>query len=316
MTADPDLIDEIRLHYRLAKQVEATRIMHDQQLASYVRVFLTAWTPAGSELTRAKANAQTKRVIDAVRKGEKPSAEDTELCDAIAARIVMLEPMRQYLVDNYTAHRKQAEKLAATLPAAGFVERVRGFSIWGLVALVGEAGDLGLYPGCRHLYKRLGLAPNECYEAGQKKTGRKIPRLTRGRVMGIIADPLLRAQRRAQTDDEAAHAIGPYGKVYGDVRHRHEAAGGCENCRRVSPTTKKPMVAAHSHALGRRAMLKALIHDVHQAWHGKAPDFLTAWESHVRCESQPSDDLPSPSSSRPSHRRNESHGSFGRPAAP
>jgi len=103
------------------------------------------------------------------------------------------------------------------------------------------------------MYKRLGLAPDECYPRGEKSTGRKIPRATRGRIIGCLADPLLRAQWRSEKDDVAAHPIGPYGAVYGTTKARQLATG------------KTP---GHSHAIARRAMIKALIHDVHRAWFG------------------------------------------------
>src|SRR5690606_9300134 len=43
LTADPSLIAAIRLHYRLAKSAELSRIVIDQKLVSFARVFLTAW---------------------------------------------------------------------------------------------------------------------------------------------------------------------------------------------------------------------------------------------------------------------------------
>jgi len=258
LTADPSLIAAIRLHYRLAKSAELSRIVIDQKLVSFARVFLTAWTPSGDEMTREKANKQAMRVIETIRDAETPREEDAALCEAMAKMVLAMEPSRAAFEAERKAQRKHAEKLAKTLPAWGRIEHVLGFGIWGLVTIIGEVGDVGLYPGCRHLYKRVGLAPDECYPRGEKSTGRMIPRAARGRIMGIIADPLLRQQWRGERDDAPAHAIGPFGKVYGETKARHLAAG------------KKP---GHADKIARRAMVKALLHDVHRAWHGMALDY-------------------------------------------
>lgn len=73
--------------------------------------------------------------------------------------------------------------------------------------------------------------------------------------MGIIADALLRAQWRGEKDGVPAHSIGPFGAVYGEAKARQLAAGKSKG---------------RAEKLARRAMIKALIHDVHAAWHGKA----------------------------------------------
>lgn len=264
VTAPPALIDELRLHYRLAKSAEAARIVIDQKLASFARVFLTAWTPDGDELTREQANKQVARVIATIRDAEVPAEEDAALCEAMASMVLAMEPSRAAFEIERKAHRKAAEKLALPLPAWKRIGHVMGFGIWGLVALIGEAGDIGNYPGCRHLYKRLGLAPDECYPRGEKNTGRMIPRNTRGRMMGVIADPLLRAQWRGEKEGSPAHPIGPFGKVYGETKARHLAAGKQKG---------------HADKLARRAMTKALLHDVHRAWHGMPLDYAgIEWE--------------------------------------
>lgn len=260
LTAPPDLIDAIRLNYRLAKSAEQSRIGIDQRLVSFVRVYLTAWTPKGEEIDRKKHSAQAMRVIDTVRDGAEPKAEDAELCEMVASMVAAMEPTREAYEVARKLHRKEVERAVKKLPAWERIGHVRGFSLWGLGALIGEAGDIGQYSGCRKLYKRLGLAPNECYPKGEgKNTGRMIPRNARGRIMGIIADAFLRAQWRGEKEDCPAHAIGPYGEVYRTTKERHLAAG----------KTK-----AHADKTARRAMVKALIHDVHRAWHGQTLTYL------------------------------------------
>lgn len=96
--------------------------------------------------------------------------------------------------------------------------------------------------------------------------------------MGIIADPLFRAQwRGAREGDDGsqrgnesqvdfdpvatsipAHAIGPFGAVYGEAKVRQLAAGKTKG---------------HAEKLARRTMVKALLHDVHRAWHGVELDY-------------------------------------------
>lgn len=134
------------------------------------------------------------------------------------------------------------------------VSDIQGFSSWGLSALVGEAGDLGNYPNPAKLHKRLGLAPDDAYPTGEKRKGRMIPRACRGRIFGMIADPLFKHQWRGEKDGVAPHAIGPYGVVYAAAKAKGLASG----------KTKK-----HADVLARRIMLKALVLDAWCAWHGR-----------------------------------------------
>jgi hypothetical protein len=257
-TARSDLIDSIRLNYRAAKSAERARITIDQQLVSFCRVYLTAWTPTGEEVDRKKSSAQAMRVIETVRGGEEPADEDRALCEVVETMVKAAEPTRVQFEATRKIHRRAVERAVETIEGWKRIEHVRGFSAWGFGALIGEAGDIGAYSGCRKLYKRLGLAPDECYERGEKNTGRKIPRMARGRVMGIIADALLRAQWRGEKEGKPAHAIGPFGKVYGEAKPRHLANG------------KSKM---HAERLARRAMVKALIHDAWRAYHGLPLDY-------------------------------------------
>lgn len=278
MTVPAETIDRIRLAYRLAKAAETSRIRIDLGLYALARVYASEWTPDAEKPTRAKAAAQAKRVVDTIRKGGVPREEDRLMYTAVAEMVLAAEPSRVAFDAEGKKHHRNAEQTVRQLPSWQRIGHVKGFSAWGLAAIIGEAGDIGQYSGCRKLFKRLGLAPDECYPTGEKKTGRKIPRMARGRVMGIIAEPLLRAQWRGAKevgDDDGdasheaveshcgndrvpvvvpAHAIGPYGKVYGDAKARHLAAGKSKG---------------HADKAARRAMVKALLHDVHAAWHGE-----------------------------------------------
>lgn len=272
---DKTYIDEIQLNYRLSKSAEGARMVIDQKLVSFARVYLTAWTPDGEELDREKARKQAERVIKMIRKESKPKKADAELYEIMYPMVLGMEPARETFDEESKARRKAVVEAVSLLPAYDIIERVMGFGPWGLGVLIGEAGDIGKYSGCRKLYKRLGLAPDDAYPRGEKSTGRMIPRRARGRVIGIIAESLFKWQWAAERgpngeklmeEDEKgqpgnipAHPIGPYGAVYGEARARHLAAGKTKG---------------HARNLARRAMIKALIHDVHRAWNGLPPDYV------------------------------------------
>lgn len=273
-----DIIDRIRFEYRLAKAAEQSRIRIDLGLYAFARVYFSAWQPSAEKVSRLKAAAQAKRVVDQIRAGTAPSEEDSAIYAAMSGMVNTAQASWHAFEVERKAHRKAAEKMVAQLPAWDRIKHVRGFSVWGLATIVGEVGDVGDYPGPRHLFKRLGLAPDECYPKGEQRTGRMIPRNSRGRIMGIIADPLFRAQwRGAREGDDGsqrgnesqvdfdpvatsipAHAIGPFGAVYGEAKVRQLAAGKTKG---------------HAEKLARRTMVKALLHDVHRAWHGVELDY-------------------------------------------
>lgn len=296
MTAPPDFIHELRLAYRFAKVAEDTRNRLMQGVVSFLRVHASGWHPDADKATRLRAAAACLRVVKRSLIEARPREEGGKIRCPLPDILVgvpayekgdelyleaplirdMAAPWWRFEIER-RGYRIAAERKAESLP--GFERmpaRGKGFGVWGLVAIVGEAGDLGAYSGCRKLFKRLGLAPNESYPQGEKRTGRKIPRAARGRVMGVIADPLLRKQwRGARKDDggslaryesQDAHdpavipgeALGPFGAVYGEVKAHALASGKSKG---------------HADKIARRAMVKALLHDVHRAWHGLPLDY-------------------------------------------
>ena len=138
----------------------------------------------------------------------------------------------------------------------------RGFSVHGLAVIVGNSGDLSNYPGPAALWKRLGWAPADEYETGEKSDGRKVPRARKGRIYGVIVPQIIKAQVRRVKDDDGRKtdesvAIGPYGAVYLETKarllERFTAEGG-----------KAPKW--HASNLAYRVMLKALLRDLWCAW--------------------------------------------------
>lgn len=283
---DPSLIGQIRLHYRLAKSAEQSRIAIDQRLVSFVRVYLTAWAPDATAEDREKHKKQAGRVVKALQEAAKRKEPDQPILEAVKPHKddVELYPLAAEMVENAERsraafdamarqHEKSARKRAAKLPAWERLRHIKGFSAWGLAVIVGEAGDISNYSGVRKLYKALGWAPKECYQAGETG-GRMVPKAKKGRLHGIVRKPIFQAQWRGErlptgelvTKDEQrgqpgnipAHATGPLGEIYGATKRRHIEAGKTKG---------------HAENLAQRTMLKALIHDVHRAWHGMPLDF-------------------------------------------
>lgn len=304
VTVPSDTIDGIRLKYRLAKTAEDTRNRLGGGITALARTYASGWDPTASLAERKETAAAAKRIVKHVLRAQRPdiwsrypdvlakvelsSSEETMLKGVQAHILDMAAPWWLFEMHR-DLNRVEAERLARTLPAWSRLDHIKGFTIWGLVTIIGEFGDLTdnlvpeaerksghRYSGVRRIYKRLGLAPDECYPTGEKSKGRKIPRSTRGRIMGIIADTLLKHQWAGERGPEGeklaasgkgdptnipAHPTGPYGAVYGKVKASHLAQG------------KKD---GHADKVARRAMVKALIHDVHLAWHGEPLEYAAA----------------------------------------
>jgi hypothetical protein len=303
-TALSDTIDPIRIAYRRAKAAEDTRNRLGAGTIAYVRTYVSGWNPNADKAERKKRAAGATRVVKHVLRHARPIdnkgrglmpfpdvLDKVELEESDEAILTTAGELIRDIAGpwwRFEAERQRwrhkAEMLARSLPGWSNISHVSGFSVWGFVAIIGEFGDLTdlavpeserepgrRYGGVRRIYKRFGLAPDACYPAGARRTGLKIPRATRGRIMGVIAEPLLRQQWRGEKKDDSgsqqtndshehldpavvpAHAIGPYGQVYGEAKARHLADG---------------WEKLHADKAARRAMVKALIHDVHKAWHG------------------------------------------------
>jgi hypothetical protein len=292
-----EVIDSIRHKYRLAKTAEDTRNRLGSGIIAYVRTYASGWDPTATQAERKETAASAKRVVKHVLRSARSESwtrypdvlakadlttDDQQMLQAVAPMILDVAGPWWLFEEQRDLNRHEAERLANALPAWRNLDHIKGFTIWGLVALIGEFGDLTdnfvpeaerkegqRYSGVRRLYKRLGLAPDDCYPSGEKRTGRKIPRNTRGRIMGIIADTLLRHQwagergpdgeklsesEKGGPKNKPAHPTGPYGLVYAEAKARQLMSGKS---------------LGHADKLARRAMVKALIHDVYLGWHGR-----------------------------------------------
>jgi hypothetical protein len=152
---------------------------------------------------------------------------------------------------------REMRRLARALPGYAFVQGVRGFGDLGFGIIVGEAGDLGAFPTKGHLWKRLGLALVGDIRQQRRSNAEEAAAHgyspSRRAEIWTVADSMFRAQWRGAKPDAPAHALGPYGEIYG----RRKA---------WTAETHPDWSPAHRDADARRIMAKALIKHLRQAW--------------------------------------------------
>lgn len=179
----------------------------------------------------------------ALGKGSHPLAET-----ALSAIFPLVEG-RKAVETSRKAVEKRLAKLAAQLPAAGWVANTRGFGIASLAAIVGEAGDLRHYTTVAKLWKRMGLAVMPSGRQ-RKVTGAEgiehgySP--TRRSVVWTIGDCIIKAG-------------GPYKELYNE-RKLYEA--------------ERVETKAHAHNRAKRYMEKRLLRDLWVAWRGGDHQFV------------------------------------------
>lgn len=195
-----------------------------------------------AEESRAKMVAASNRVYAAILKG-KPLDDERER-EAATACAPLVVTMKQG-IESIEAYRANVEKrmgeIAATLPAADFAESVRGFSVMRLAVLIGEAGDLSDYANPGKLWKRMGVAPIECYKMEKKDGGEGYTKPKRRRSeLFVIGDCLVKG-----------NGDGPYRALYLE-RKEYEA--------------DRVKTKMHAHRRAQRYMEKRLLKDIWVAW--------------------------------------------------
>lgn len=135
--ADPALVSEVVTLWRLYQDlVEAQRK-------------LTLQAGAICRRLRGGNKKEGRALLKAIEKG-------THLEEAVSVRVLL--EARQPLDHHRKCIDQHLEELAEKLPAADFVRSVPQVSLLnGLAAIVGEAGDLSLYPNPAKLWKRFGV---------------------------------------------------------------------------------------------------------------------------------------------------------------
>lgn len=261
----------------------------DLTLGAYLRTQL-GWSLQKPKAEREAIRAQAAAVIDAgerhVKAWEKAKAAAAKgkVPTNLPVMPLELKPWAHVVVPKIEIRRKTDEleaaatkamsALAATLPCAEWADEVRGFGMLGLAIIVGEAGDLALYPKKGHLWKRMGVA---CGEDG-----------TRQGVVdkGITGDARKAAwieQRYSPVRRSRLYTVGvslimagesPYRQVYLD-RKKYEALKAEAAGLIVAPSAKIPASRkAQYRSLGhidnraRRYVEKRLLRDLWNAWRG------------------------------------------------
>ena len=151
---------------------------------------------------------------------------------------------RDFTETQRKACQKELLKAAKQLPAAGWVQSVRGFGMPSFAAIVGEAGDLGSYDSVAKLWKRMGLAvidgksQRRVSDAAEAARHGYNPR--RRSEMHVVGECILKAG-------------GPYREVY-DQRKAYETERAPE------------MSKIHAHRRAMRYVEKRLLRDLWRAW--------------------------------------------------
>ena len=223
---------------------------------SYVRRAM-GWNKDMPEKESTKIKTRAAQIVKAIKEGEAdPNDPVVQACGPL---VMTFAASTGPLVEMRAGIEKEMIRLAKTLPAAPFIEKVRGVSPLGLAVIVGEAGDLSGYSGPDKLRKRLGVAPKHCYPIHvDERTGKKVhmvPKRRRGEMYGVIIESLFKAQSGNVDDDGVVtREAGPYRLVYDQAKASREGREGWTKMR------------AHLHALF--VMLDKFLVDLWREWRG------------------------------------------------
>ncbi len=149
---------------------------------------------------------------------------------------------------------KEMRSLAKSLPVYQWVESIKGLGALGLAVILGEAGaPLDQFTTPSKLWKRLGVAPPQCY-AMVTKDGRTVPAIPKRRRGEIwtITDSLLKK-------DNA------YLRLYRE-RRLYEVNQHPEFDKGIDKKTGKKKVTIHCHRRSFRYAEKRMILDLWNEW--------------------------------------------------
>lgn len=164
-----ETIDEIRYWHRQRNFAMKQRKRSDLALGSFLRLQL-GWNKSLPAADRTRISGNASALVETgekiIKEASKPEAKRKAVPGAdslqyqewsgiIEASVAARLPYSAVEV-HYT---KEMERLARTLPVwESWACEIRGFGPRSLAVIVGEAGDLSLYPKKGHLWKRMGLA--------------------------------------------------------------------------------------------------------------------------------------------------------------
>lgn len=295
------VIDTIRALHRKARWALKQRVKLDNGLLAYIRVSL-GWSPDMTEAEHTKVSARARAIVAAVE-ANKPAGTDGELfAGLIMTNAQSRDPLKKMEDDAV----KDMEKWVRMLPGYGFVKATKGFGDASFARIVGEAGDIGSYANPGKLYKRMGVAvfdgrrqgapehTSDKAEMDQRWIAHGYNRRRRSESWNAVSS-MFKHQWRGDRDADGnnpaetkkpvavpAHAIGPYGEVYGNRKveetAKNEAGDYAEQAAeqvRKLRAAKKPvpqlnldgkLTAAHIDNRARRYMEKRVIKHLWQAW--------------------------------------------------
>ena len=218
-------IDDLVQHGRRRRYAMGVQQKLDRALEAYVRCNYTEWDPDAPEAERAKANAETRRMID--------DAEEGRGIDVVILMAAANKESRAV----WDRIRKTAEsdmlKIVKPLPVVPFIERTHGLGLPGLAAILAETGTLDGYANPAKLWSRLGFAPHDGHAMSTWRREKWRPRaLTkeewidhpfkpqRYAFMFSLAKPLRDHQwiGAKKSENSKGQPDGPYGQLYFDRR--------------------------------------------------------------------------------------------------
>ena len=226
------------------------------------------WQPDAAGKANTALKARAKALVETLMAGKPALADEAAVTEWLAPMIQIDAPAWRSHCAARAAIEKGMGDLAKTLPVWAWCEDVAGLGPLGLATVIGISGDLTQAPAPdgyltpRHLWKRLGWAPESAYAAGERG-GRMVPRKAKGMVYGDLALPVFFAQspRIDKATGEIKRAAGPYRDIY-DARRRHTAE--------THPEWRK----GSSHQDAMRVMLKQVLADLWRAWQGSGSSLI------------------------------------------
>lgn len=234
-----------------------------------------------SEEDRHEVVQRATKIVASAFANKAQSTENKEIAELLSADLSVVIAALAPLEARRNEIEKAMVKLARLLPSYSFVRGVRGFGDKAFAVLVGEAGDLSLYPKIGKLWKRLGLAPYEskAYSTWRNEKRRNAPPLSaeewaaagysprrRAEIHSCIADPMSKHQLTSaeKSGTKYGRPRGVYGEIYVQRRQETEIS---------HPEWSKD----HSRNDALRIMTKAVVFDLWTAWrlcmgHGSLAD--------------------------------------------
>jgi hypothetical protein len=265
-----EAVATLRIYQTARRFCIVTQSRANRSVESFIALHL-GYSSQDETQTKEKTTALFKRVAELRKMAEtwdgksKLNVEPNERnALLIAASIIQTTAHSR---KNWDALRENTEKsmqeIAAQLPIATWAKGVKGLGLLGVAVIIAEIGtNLNKFASVPRLWKRLGLAVIEgerqrkCADKDKAAAHGYNPK-RRAEVYAFLSDAMMRHQWRGEKDGVAAHAIGPYGEVYG--RRKAATLGKTDD-------TGKPWSDKHRDQDARRVASKEVIRDMFMAW--------------------------------------------------